>query len=272
MRGLVPQEEFHHSTSNILSRITKFIVLKVVEKININNADSISTVSKQFKEHINTRYRLKDQVIEILPNYIDPNQFFFNQDLREQYRRKYQDHQNQKIIIYSGMLQKWQDPELLFSFIKNIQDQANDQEFKFLILTFDLEKAANYADKNGITNILIESAPVDELNGIYNAADIGLAFRDANIASAVSSPVKIPEYLATGLGLISLESIGDFGRELVDKPYTLIRKNREALMRTTIEEIRNLRRPSPTDLKEITDKFSYANNLEALKRIFFNWT
>ncbi len=102
--------------------------------------NSISTVSKRFKEHIESRYRLKGQEIEILPNFIDPKQFFYCQELREHYRKKYQVSKNQKIILYSGMLQKWQDPELLFSFIKNIQDQDIAEEFLFLVLTYDQKK------------------------------------------------------------------------------------------------------------------------------------
>ena len=270
MRGLVPQEELHHSSANIISRITKFIVLKGVERINIKNADSISTVSKRFKEYIESKYRLKDQEIEILPNYFDPNQFFINENLREHYRQKLQVSKNQKIILYSGMLQKWQDPELLFSFLKNIQDQDIHQEYKFLVLTYDQVKASHFSNNFGIRDLIIESAPVDEINGLYNAADIGLAFRDANIASIVASPVKIPEYLATGNSLISLESIGDFGQELVDKPYTLIKKNRTEILNILLDEIRKIKQPSPSDLQEIYQSFSYINNREALQRIITN--
>jgi len=271
MRGLVPQEEFHHSSSNIITRLTKFLVLNGVERTNLNNSDSISVVSKRFKEHIESRYHLKNQDIEVLPNYIDPNQFFYDEGLREHYRQKFQVSENQQIILYSGMLQKWQDPELLFSFLKNIQDQDKGQEFKFLILTYDQEKASQYSIKYGIRDLIIESAPVDELNGIYNAADIGLAFRDANIASVVASPVKIPEYLATGNSLISLASIGDFGRELKEKSYTLIKQNRTEIMNTTIDEIRTLKKTSSSDLQEISQKFNNKNNLAALQRIFSNW-
>ena len=145
MRGLVPQEEFHHSSSNILSRLAKFLVLKATERINLTNSDSISTVSKRFNEYLENRYQLSNHNIEFLPNFIDPNQFFHDGELREQYRQRYQVGNHQKIILYSGMLQKWQDPELLFSFIKHIQDQDINQEFQFIILTYDQQKAYQFS-------------------------------------------------------------------------------------------------------------------------------
>ncbi len=268
MSGLVPEEELFYSTSSIASRVAKFIVLRLLERINLFNADSISVVSRRFKDYIVRRYRIKPQKIEILPCFFDHQSFYPDKILRMEYRKKYQIAEDQKVILYSGMLQKWQEPDILFSFLRNIQEQDINQEFRLMLLTFDQEKARQYAVKYGLKDMIIEAAGGDELNALYNAADIGLAFRSADMVSYVSSPVKIPEYLATGNSLVMLEYIGDFGLDFQDKKYALLKKNKADLLRTTIQEIQRLEKPEGLELEEIQEKYSIRSNLPGITRVF----
>jgi glycosyltransferase involved in cell wall biosynthesis len=267
MRGLVPQEELHHSNANLINRMAKFIVLSYLERDNLNRADSISTVSMNFMSYLLKKYRLQDKLFEVLPNYYDQNRFYLDEEARRHYRQAHHIEDHQKLILYSGMLQKWQDPELLFSFINNIQLQDVDEDIQFIILTYDHEKAEHYSRKYGLRPCLITNESGTKLNNIYNATDIGLAFRDTNLASIVSSPVKIPEYLATGNSVIVLESIGDFGRELKDKKYALVPKNRADAVKITLDEIKNLPKPDRSDLEEISNEFSMQNNFDTLRKI-----
>lgn len=267
LSGLVPQEELFYSTSNFLYRFFNFLVLSLFERINLFNADSISVVSRRFKEYIVKKYQIKPQKIEILPCFFDHTLFYPDNILREKYRKKYQITEDQKVILYSGMLQKWQEPHLLFSFLRYIQNLDVNREFRLMLLTFDQEKAHQAVESYGLKNVIIESASWEELNALYNAADIGLAFRSADMVSFVSSPVKIPEYLATGNSLIMLEFIGDFGLDLQDKKYTLVKNNKTDLMRTTLQEIQHLEKPDAHQLKEIQEKYSILSNLPVISRI-----
>jgi hypothetical protein len=202
-----------------------------------------------------------------LPCRFDPNHFFIDETLRARFRAELQIASHQKLVLYSGMFQKWQEPELVFAFLKHIQSQDINHEFRFLILTFDLETASRLAARHVIANLIIQSANAEQLNGFYNAADIGIAFRSEDQVSFVSSPVKIPEYLATGNGVILLEYIGDFGAELREKKYALVKKNKSDLMKSTIDELKALQKPDPNDLVEIREKYSSHSNIAALKRI-----
>ena len=267
MSGLVSEEELLYSTSNFLYRIVNFLVLRLLERINILNADSISVVSRRFKEYVVNKYHPKSQKIEILPCFFDHNRFYPDKMLREEYRKKYQITENQKVILYSGMLQKWQEPGLLFSFLRNIQKQDTNREFRLMLLTFDQEKAHQYVEKFGLKNVIITAARGEELNGLYNAADVGLAFRSDDMVSFVSSPVKIPEYLATGNCLITLAYIGDYGLDLRDKKYVLVKKNKTDLLQTTIQEINGLKNPGAQELEQIQEKYSIRSNLPVISRI-----
>lgn len=267
MSGLVPEEELLYSTSNFLYRIVNFLVLRLLERINLFNADTISTVSRRFKEYVVKKYHINPQNIEVLPCFFDHHRFYPDKTLREEYRKKHQISIHQKVILYSGMLQKWQEPDLLFSFLRNIQKQDTNQEFRLMLLTFDQEKARQYVVKYGLKDVIIDAARGEELNGLYNAADIGLAFRSADMVSFVSSPVKIPEYLATGNSLITLAYIGDYGLDLQDKKYVLVKKNKTDLLQTSIQEINGLKKPDTHELEEIQEKYSIRNNLPVVGRI-----
>lgn len=265
--GLVPEEELYYSDSGVFSRYLKFLVLRILERIDVENADSISVVSRRFKAYFEKKYSLHSTQVEVIPCNFDPAQFFQDDTLREKTRKEYQIKDNQKLVFYSGMLQKWQEPELMFEFMRKIQSQDVNQEFRFLVLTFDQQKAHKYMARYRIKDLIINSARQEELNSIYNAADIGIAFRSTDMVSYVSSPVKIPEYLATGNSLIFLEHIGDYGEDLKNKDYALVKKNHTDLMNTTIAEIKSLKKPDSTDMNEIQEKFSILSNLATIKRI-----
>ena len=267
MMGLAPQEELYYSSSNILSRLSKFCVLRILEFINIRKADSISVVSKRFQNYLVDRYNIRMGKIDVLPYTVDQNQFFYDEDLRQQYRKKYQIKTHEKIILYSGMLQKWQNPDLLFKFLNRIQKQDHENEFRFMILTFDRETASFLSIKHGINKVYIDSVNVETLNGIYNAADICIALRVKNIVSYVSSPVKIPEYLATKNSLVTLTYIGDFGTDLKHKKYALIKQDEDALLSTRIAELQQLKKPDEDDLAEIIEKYSFHKNIALISKV-----
>ena len=267
MMGLVPEEEFYYSGSGFVYRLAKFVVLRILGRVNLKQADSVSVVSRQFKEYVVGKYSLRADRVDVIPCMLDPNLFFQNADLRQQYRQKYQIENHHKLIFYSGMLQKWQEPDLLFAFLKKVQIQDEDNVFRFMILTFDQEKARHYANKYGLRDLIIDSASEKDLNGVYNAADIGVATRSADLVSKVSSPLKIPEYLVTKNCVVLLESIGDFGFDLKRKNYALVKENKTDLLNTSIEEINLLIKPTDADIEEIQKKHSILENTEAIKKI-----
>jgi glycosyltransferase involved in cell wall biosynthesis len=266
--GLPPEEELFYSETNILFRVVTFIVLRILVRINLKHSNSISVVSKRLREYLVSKYHLNHSNIDVKPCLYDDHIFFKSEGLRKEFRQRLRIDNNQKLILYSGMLQKWQNPKLLFGFIKQIQNQDVNQKFKFMILTFDQEKARRYAKKYGIKDLLLETMKGDDLNGVYNAADIGIACRSLDLVSHVSSPVKIPEYLATQNGLILLESIGDYGINLKGKKYALIKMDKNDFLNTTIEEMEKLTRPDDNDLKEIQALYSTQKNIEFIRNLF----
>jgi glycosyltransferase involved in cell wall biosynthesis len=268
MLGLVPEEELHYSDAPILKRIFRFLVLKLICRINFKFSDSISVISKRFKHYLLSNYRMQPSMISVVPCFYDEDIFYIDNQLRKVFRRKHQITDQQKLVFYSGMFQKYQMPGLLFSFFTKLQHQDINNEFRFMIITSDAEKARHMADASGIKDLIIESAGGSRLNGLYNAADIGVATRSEDRVSRVSSPAKIPEYLATQNSLILLESIGDYGDDLKNKKYAIVKKNAEALMNMRLSELRCLRKPDDNDMMDIVENYSVRHFLPVYKQIF----
>jgi hypothetical protein len=135
------------------------------------------------------------------------------------------------------------------------------------VATFDQNKARDYATRYGIRDLIVDSVSGNDLNGAYNAADIGIATRSADWVSKVSSPVKIPEYLATKNCIILLETIGDYGLDLKNKKYALIKKNDKDLLNTSISEIHSLEKPDMEDMSEILNEYSIHRYLPVIRKI-----
>jgi hypothetical protein len=268
MMGLVPEEELLYSESNTLSRLSKFLILRMLCRMNLKNADSISVVSNRFRGYIASAYGLFPSDIDVIPCFYDDKVFYVDEELRKNFRGKYHITERQKLILYSGMLQQWQMPEVLFGFFKHMQQQDHHRELRFMMVTFDREKALNLAAAYGIRDLIVDTATGSELNGIYNAADIGIATRSDDWVSKVSSPVKIPEYLATQNSLILLESIGDFGLDMKSKQYAIVKKCKEDLLKMNISEIFSLQKPDNSDMADILGNYSVGNYVPVLKKIF----
>ncbi len=267
MLGLVPEEEMLYSEANPASKILRFLALRRLCRINLKHADSISVVSRRFKYYMIARYGLSPSMIDVIPCFYDDKVFYADTELRNRFRLKYQIKDHQKLVLYSGMLQNWQMPDVLFAFFQKIQQQDDKHAFRFMTATFDQEKARFYALKYGIRDLIIDTAGGNDLNGIYNAADIGVATRSDDWVSRVSSPVKIPEYLATQNSLVLLESIGDYGFDLKNKKYAMVKKNKEDLLNTTLSELRRLEKPDPQDMACILDNYGVQKYLPVIRKI-----
>jgi hypothetical protein len=211
---------------------------------------------------------MQPSMISVVPCFYDEDIFYIDNQLRKVFRRKHQITDQQKLVFYSGMFQKYQMPGLLFSFFTKLQHQDINNEFRFMIITSDAEKARRMADASGIKDLIIESAGGSRLNGLYNAADIGVATRSEDRVSRVSSPAKIPEYLATQNSLILLESIGDYGDDLKNRKYAIVKKNAEDLMSMRLSELHCLKKPDDDDMKDILESYGVRHYLPVLKQIF----
>ena len=99
-----------------------------------------------------------------------------------------------------------------------------DSSIRFLILTgnlpYVLEKMKGIGlDENCVR--MRKCAPT-EVSAFLQTADVGVILRDDDMVNRVASPVKIGEYLSSGLGIVVSPWIGDVGKMLAGKSFAFL--------------------------------------------------
>ena len=133
---------------------------------------------------------------------------------REQMRAKLKIPADAFVYCFSGAVKSWQCPHLVIDYFKKCYEC--DKRSFLLILTFDVEKFTellNIALPKSV--FYVTSVPHNKIYQFLAAADKGMVFREKNIVSWVSRPVKAMEYGAVGLPIIHNNTVSWLMENLV---------------------------------------------------------
>jgi glycosyltransferase involved in cell wall biosynthesis len=192
---------------NIIQRIFKFIYLKqilvqkfIAGKICISGIFVSETLYKRNKKFI------KNKPYEIIPTSASSSKFFYSKELRIKTREILGFNDKITVILYSGGMTGYQNFGEIVNAVKKILNRNSN--YHFLVVTPDIEKSKKIiGDQLDTKHFTIISIPFEEMNGIYNASDVGILLRDKNQINDVASPTKFSEYCLTGLNVIMNDSI-----------------------------------------------------------------
>lgn len=149
--------------------------------------------------------RLKHKNYQIIPCGVSNKLFFFSDALRQSTRKKLGYDQHDRIVIYSGGMAKYQGfPEYVKMFRKLHEQNGN---YKFLVATPYLERAAASLHDLPAGSYQLISAPFEEMNALYSASDFGALLRPPSPVNNVASPTKFGEYCLSGLLVIMNDSV-----------------------------------------------------------------
>ncbi len=269
LKGLPAEEELIYSDSSFSYRAIKYLSLKTIGAYGIRCADSVSVVSNRYKSNLCTTYSLDSDLVSVLPSVFDAERFYYDADLRSKYRRKYGIKDNQIFLLYSGSLQKWQQPASIFHLYENLSREDTNDTFRFIFLTFQCEEARHLSQRFCIPGLVIESAEGIDLTGSYNAADVGVICRKNDPVNNFASPTKVAEYLATKNSILLTESVGDYGLMLAREPYAIVKRSIDSFKSTSQRDVLALARPSSKDLEKIDSLFSSDLSTSIHKNILF---
>ncbi len=187
------------------------LIYKFFEKLAFKKADKLSTVSEKLKKYLIDQYYFKP--ITVIPTCISSkkenesiSRFQFNEILS--YDKNY------KIICYVGGMSRWQKFDKILEYFEEIRKLNNN--YRFLIITKDI----NYANQV-ITNLDVKrdyykviTLEHRKIRLFIEHCHCGILIRDDILINNVASPIKIGEYLSSGLPIILNENIGDISNIL----------------------------------------------------------
>ena len=152
--------------------------------------------------------------ITVIPSVVDTSLFCFDRARREQVRER-MGIRGRLVVIYSGSLAGWQQPEETVALFERIREQRQDALLVFLTREED-EARALLQRRLPAGSFRLLCADHDEVGGYLCAADIGLLLRDRSPTNKVAAPIKFAEYLTCGLPVVITPGIGDTERHLRD--------------------------------------------------------
>lgn len=195
MRGLLPEETVE--VGKIKKKSYKYKILKYLEYILVKNSDYIFTVSDEFSKYIRIKYKYNK--LFNISNPVNYDNFI---------SQKEYDVIN---LIYSGSIQKWHLPDFTLQLFKQLLDKIKDIKLHLYFCTNDLVRANEIFKKYNIpnNNYTLLNVPSKQMREIYIKTHVGICFREKNIVSKVSCPVKFAEYLASGNYIFTNKGVGD---------------------------------------------------------------
>ncbi|MBN2227224.1 MAG: glycosyltransferase [candidate division Zixibacteria bacterium] len=182
----------------------RYFEYRVIEKHAVLHCDLFTTVSREMSEHFKQKYgRAADRVI---PCIVNDSAFIFDPERRDEIRNRLHLGQ-ERVFLYVGGVDPWQRLDILGRWWTGHTKRY--QQDILLILTGDKNaflRALQMENDNAATRIRFDFVPHRDVPAYMFAADFGIMFRDETIVNRVSCPVKLGEYLATGLAVLSNQS------------------------------------------------------------------
>ncbi|MBT2689224.1 hypothetical protein J7I93_13605 [Bacillus sp. ISL-47] len=201
-RGVAPEESFYRNKSKL-----RYIALSIIELIVASFSKHIIVVSENHKNHYIKKYRINQNKISVVHNYLTSESYKFKKN-----------NYNKMEVVYVGGLAKWQK----INEIKNLFEQLNieNKEISFLICTNKENMSTAKTIFKNVSNISFES--YDNYNDLINRISqctAGVILRDSNIVNECSSPFKVCDYLSAQLPIIMTKNIGDYSNILKNKRF-----------------------------------------------------
>lgn len=220
----IEERKFVHGKNLSIKARIKERLNYLSEKLLIKRSDGIICVSHALKDYYITKFRIGGEKIKylVIPGAASANLFYFDNNLKDITRRELNYGPKDLVIVYSGaLIQKWEIPDDVFSFVKNLK--ARNENIVFLIITPDVEFAKKYSvnyKMDYYTTII--NSPFAEVNRFLNASDIALLLREDIPMNNVASPTKFAEYLMSGLPTIISKGVYDFAETIYTTNFGIV--------------------------------------------------
>lgn len=215
-----PRGVFSHELSYFEKRYILSAFFKFCEKWFCYFSNRIVLVSNKFKEYVLSEYDVDEGKMIVIPtfsNKIEPSSntlFSLKKDVFSD--------DDILLFAYSGSPEKWQMIDSVFKFFKITSSII--PKARFIIFSKSTEEFHKLIIENSMEPEIIKTISLkpDQLNFHLFQCDFGVLFRENHIINRVSSPIKVRDYLLSGLPVIISDNIGDTSDFVRDNNFGFI--------------------------------------------------
>jgi glycosyltransferase involved in cell wall biosynthesis len=194
----------HWSRQSRAFRVTAWVEAQARKR-----AHSIVVLSEKLRDDFQQEFGVISP-IEVIPCCVDIRAFQFDPAARERGRREL-GIVPEKLFVYVGKAGPRYLVDEMFDFFKLAQEQTGSAYL--LILSAEEPEVFNeIAERHRVSRdkYCVKYAGREKVSEYLSACDAGLAFIRSATCERGSSPIKIGEYLATGLPVVITRDIGDY--------------------------------------------------------------
>jgi glycosyltransferase involved in cell wall biosynthesis len=114
------------------------------------------------------------------------------------------------VFVYAGKPGGWYDTEEMLAFLRAAKGVFDP--LTLLVLTREDTAAFSAACERAQVPLVVRDVPPAEMPAYLSSADVGLCFLRPFRSKLSCSPIKVGEYLACGLPVVSTSGCGDYDR------------------------------------------------------------
>lgn len=177
-------------------------LLKRIELYLISKSRSTIVTSQKFKELYSETYGFNEKYSVI-----------YNCSTFKKIERKFSLSLLKEInIIYMGTINYWHDIDEIIKVLKQLKEVLNEKLLNLTFLTSQKNHllATKKLSNLGYQSVCIKSVPYSEVESIVQQMHIGISVVRPTNSGTIASPIKISDYILSGLIIISNRGIGDF--------------------------------------------------------------
>lgn len=207
-RGLLGDEyvDFGHWARDSF----RYRLIKVAERQLFGRADAVVVLTDRLRRWLRDEAALvgAGTRIEVIPCCVDLDRFKFDEPSRQTARREL-GAGDRLVVAYSGTLGAWYCEANMAELFAGVRRR---RPALFSVFTrAPTERLRHELHIRGVRDedVVFRSAGQGEMPQWLSAADVAISLAEPRFSKIASSPVKVAEYLALGLPVVSNRGVGD---------------------------------------------------------------
>jgi len=259
-RGVYPEE--NKQTYGRGRRSLKYRLQKFIEAWSLKKSNVIICMSKTLEEHYRCIYNRGNY--SFIPPCVDFQRFNLNNQLKKNIRDKYNLPPYGLILLHSGKFDYPWSVSVVLGEIFKIIYKSRPETYLMVLSNSNKTKIRDILLRYGIEQkcLRIFSPNYNDIPILTNAADIGLLAREESIINRVAFPIKVLDYLAAGLPVITTKANLFISQIVEEEKIGLVFESHDndflqkldKLLDTTTK-IRCINFAKNHDIKEISKKY-----------------
>lgn len=193
----------------------RYRVFRAIERAAVLRADVVLTRTRSAVSILAERSgRRRGDFLVVTNGRVAPEQSVFDDRSRSMVRQSLGVPQEAPLLVYAGSVGPQYLPDQMMAIASEVMSQNPGAHFAVFTSPMNHERIKELATEFGVPNLVVRSLAPDEVATHLAAGDVGLALRSPTRSQAAVAPIKIAEYLLSGLPVVYTLGIGDLDEEM----------------------------------------------------------